>query len=93
MDTLNINVENIKCGGCASTITKKMTAMAEVSSVDVDIENGIVTLQGDHLMRDTLVARLESLGYPEVGSVAGLKSAKAKAKSVVSCAVGRLDKA
>lgn len=91
-DTLKIQVENIKCGGCASTITKKMLEMAGVSSVAVDIEKGLVTLEGESLVHLDLVDRLESLGYPETGSVAGLKAAKAKAKSVVSCAVGRLDK-
>ena len=29
-------------------------------------------------------------GYPEAGSAAGMKALKAKAKSFVSCAVGRL---
>jgi copper chaperone len=33
------------------------------------------------------------MGYPLVGSVAGLKAAASKAKSFVSCAVGRIDNA
>jgi copper chaperone len=33
------------------------------------------------------------MGYPEVGSVEGMKAAAAKAKSFVSCAIGRIDNA
>ena len=32
-------------------------------------------------------------GLPEVGSVEGMKAAAAKAKSFVSCAIGRIDNA
>ena len=35
--TYQISVENIKCGGCASTIRSKLEAMAGVEKVDVDI--------------------------------------------------------
>jgi copper chaperone len=33
---------------------------------------------------------LLSLGYPEKGSVAGMEALKAKGKSFVSCAIGRM---
>jgi len=35
---------------------------------------------------------LLDLGYPEIDSVEGFDSAKAKAKSFVSCAIGKMDK-
>ncbi len=59
----------------------------------VDIELGRVAINGDEDSRDKIADTLVRLGYPEVGSVEGLKAAAAKAKSFVSCAVGRLDNA
>ncbi len=86
----SIEVENIKCGGCANSIRKRLLEIDGVTEVAVDIEAGVVTVSAPEAVRDTLVATLEKLGYPQRGSVAGLKAAGAKAKSFVSCAVGRL---
>jgi copper chaperone len=85
-----IEVENIRCGGCANTITHSLEKLEGVSSVSVDIENGRVTVTTDIDDRDRLVAALLKNGYPEKGSAEGLQAAKAKAKSFVSCAIGKL---
>jgi copper chaperone len=84
-----LDVENIKCGGCANTINTKVMIFEGVTDVAVDIEAGKVSIQGDEEKWDNYAAGLAKLGYPETGSVQGLKSAGAKAKSFVSCAVGR----
>lgn len=86
-----ISVENIKCGGCASTIKNKVSEMDTVDSCAVDVENGIVSIEGDEQHRTAVAERLLELGYPESGTAEGLKAAKAKAKSFVSCAVGRMN--
>jgi copper chaperone len=88
-----IAVENIKCGGCASSIRKKLTDGGLARAVDVDVEKGEVRIEGDPDARDRAIAALAGMGYPETGSVEGLRSAAAKAKSFVSCAVGRIDNA
>jgi copper chaperone len=85
-----IEVENIRCGGCANTITHSLQKIDGVSSVSVDIENGRVTVTADMDDRERLVAALLKNGYPEKGSAEGLQAAKAKAKSFVSCAIGKL---
>jgi len=85
-----IEVENIRCGGCANTITHSLQKLDGVSSVSVDIENGRVTVTTDIDDRERLVAALLKNGYPEKGSAEGLQAAKAKAKSFVSCAIGKL---
>lgn len=85
-----IAVENLKCGGCANSITKALGAIAGIKSVDVDTDRGEVRLEGDESARPAVTKKLLELGYPEVGAVSGLGSAKAKAKSFVSCAVGRM---
>lgn len=86
-----IEVENIRCGGCANTISKKLRENDQITSVDVDIENQAVTLQSVGDIREAAVQTLFDLGYPERGSVEGLASLKEKARSVVSCAIGRMD--
>ena len=88
---IEIAVENIKCGGCASTIINKLSNLDGVLEVDVDIEAGTVRIDGDSLRREEYAGLLSSIGYPELGSVQGLGSAGAKARSLVSCAVGRLN--
>ena len=72
---LRLQVENVKCGGCARSIEKALLADARISRVSVDPAQGLVVAK---------------LGYPEKGSVEGLKAAAAAAKSFVSCAVGRM---
>ncbi|MDH5710914.1 MAG: heavy-metal-associated domain-containing protein [Gammaproteobacteria bacterium] len=86
-----ISVENIKCGGCAGTITKKINEIEGVNSTNVEIETGLVKIDAVEGLRDTLVSNLLKLGYPETGTAAGMAAAKAKAKSFVSCAVGRIN--
>jgi len=87
-----ISVENIKCGGCANTIKTKLEDLDTVTEASVDIENGKVSIDGDDAQRETVVAMLLKLGYPETGTTEGMAAAKAKAKSFVSCAVGRMNK-
>ena len=88
--TYQINVENIKCGGCASTIRSKLEAMDSVNKIDVDIAEGIVSVEAAEDTREAVIAKLLKLGYPESGTAEGIAAAKARAKSFVSCAVGRL---
>ena len=88
--TFEVSVENIKCGGCANSIVKGLQEIEGVASVAVDVEHGRVTIDADDCLRAQATERLLKLGYPEQGSAAGLKAAKAKAKSFVSCAVVRI---
>ncbi|MBF0256232.1 MAG: heavy-metal-associated domain-containing protein [Gammaproteobacteria bacterium] len=87
----SIAVENIKCNGCATSIRKKLAEIAGVAQVEVDVAGGQVQVEADEALRPQLVTALAQMGYPEVGSVEGLKAAASKAKSFVSCAVGRID--
>ena len=90
MMSYEIAVENIKCGGCANTITSKLSTLDYIENSQVDIENGLITINGDETHKDEVVQLLLKLGYPECGAAEGLKAVKAKAKSFVSCAVGRI---
>jgi copper chaperone len=88
-----IAVENIKCGGCANTIRSKLLEKELAQGVAVDIERGQVHVEGNAEWRDQVALALAKMGYPEVGSVEGMKAAAARAKSFVSCAIGRIDNA
>ncbi|MBT3277456.1 heavy-metal-associated domain-containing protein [Candidatus Thioglobus sp.] len=88
---MEITVDNIKCGGCAGSITKKLTATFGTDKINVNIEKGIININLDNSKKDELSKVLLDLGYPEIDSVHGFDSAKAKAKSFVSCAIGKMD--
>jgi copper chaperone len=85
-----IEVENIKCGGCANTIKSKLGRIEGAGNIEIDIERGRVTVNAPDDSREQLLATLLANGYPEKGSVEGMKAARAKAKSFVSCAIGRI---
>ena len=88
---ISIKVENIRCGGCANTITKKLMAQETVESVDIAIEDQTVIIEAkDGSARLSYIEILLALGYPEKGSVEGMKALKGKAKSVLSCAIGKV---
>ena len=63
----------------------------EVVETRGHIEGGKVNIEGDNSARDDIAMSLARMGYPVVGSVEGMKAAAAKAKSFVSCAIGRID--
>ena len=87
-----LDVENIKCGGCAHSIVSKLSSIKGVEQVEVDIEQGQVSFKSSEDCLDAVKAMLLKMGYPEKGSIEGLASAGAKAKSFVSCAIGKVTK-
>ena len=89
---MEITVDNIKCGGCAGSITKKLTEVFDTDKINVNIEQGIINIDLDDSKKNELIEVLLDLGYPETDSVHGFDSAKAKAKSFVSCAIGTVNK-
>jgi copper chaperone len=89
---LKIEAENIKCGGCARTIMNKPGKAYGVQNVGIDIETGIVTIDGGASRREQYADIPARVGYPEAGTAQqGPGYAGAIAKSLASCAVGRLN--
>jgi len=89
MMTAAIQIENLKCGGCATTIKKGLLSLNAVKEVTVDVENSIVSIISENNDFETIKEKLAKLGYPEVGDK---NTVLHKAKSFVSCAVGRIDR-
>lgn len=85
-DTLYI--DNIKCGGCASTIEKKLNNMDNITDVDINIEEGKITFESlDQNAKVEVLSALKKLGYPERGTGNTIDNAK----SYVSCMIGKID--
>ncbi|WP_291275614.1 heavy-metal-associated domain-containing protein [Flavobacterium sp.] len=83
-----VHIQNLKCGGCASTITKNLNALDDVSDVIVVVEDNSVTFDYSEVHTlDVVKKTLAELGYPEDGE---RNSLGAKAKSYVSCAIGKM---
>jgi copper chaperone len=60
----NIDAENIKCDGCASTIRDALGRISGVHEVAVEIATGRVTVQADEGLREAITAALRESGYP-----------------------------
>lgn len=83
----NLNVENIKCSGCAHSIETSLSKMQGVLQVKVDITQGSIQLDVDEV--DTLKAVIEKLhhmGYPLPGKGSGMTTAT----SYISCLIGKV---
>ena len=60
-----ISAQNIKCGGCASTIIENLNQLDTVSDCQVNVETGVVSVDADESSRKEVTQLLAKLGYPE----------------------------
>lgn len=86
--TTEIQIENLKCGGCAATIKKGLLALENINEVHIDVEKSMVTVTSENIDLAKVKTKLSKLGYPEIGDK---NTVMHKAKSFVSCAVGRIE--
>lgn len=84
----SIIVQNLKCGGCAKTITTKLSELNNISDIKVNNETSTVSFLTEN-SDDALAVKekLKTLGYPSIKDENNVIS---KAKSFVSCATGRM---
>jgi copper chaperone CopZ len=85
-----LEIQNLKCGGCANTIITKLSDLKGIQEVVVNNYDNTVTIdyENEHMLVETQEL-LAKLGYPVVGEKNAITT---KAKSLVSCAVGRMNK-
>mgnify|MGYP000054634584 FL=1 len=88
--TMQIEIENLKCGGCENSILKGLATMEAISDVTVSREQNLVSFKGEPSIREVVAKKLRSMGYPEKDALSGLDAGLANAKSFVSCAIGRV---
>ncbi|MEM0542773.1 heavy-metal-associated domain-containing protein [Flavobacterium sp. j3] len=82
---LEFEVENIKCGGCMNSIKSALLKIADVADVSIDKEIDTIFVTGN-VDKETIIAKLNELGYPEKGN----NSLTKKAMSYLNCAIGRM---
>ena len=83
-------IQNLKCGGCANTVTTRLSQLDNISEIEVNNEDSSVAfsfIEDSNL--EEAIHLLSKLGYPVDGEDNTLSK---KAKSFVSCAIGRINK-
>lgn len=82
-----IEVENIKCGGCMNSITSALMGLKNIQEVEIDKDRDTIHIRSEQAIdRLEIADKLLRMGYPEKGS----NNLMLKAKSYVSCAIGNL---
>ena len=90
MTSTTIKIQNLKCHGCANTIVTQLSKLDGVS--DVEVNNDTDEVSFNHTSEsefNSAKAKLSELGYPAEGES---NTFPTKAKSYISCAVGRVTK-
>lgn len=83
-------VFNVKCGGCASTLKSKLSEEFGEIEVNLEVIPRKITLDMRNKDIDKLAKALRELGYPLAEEeMSFMDSTTAKAKSFVSCAIGK----
>lgn len=84
-----LTIQNLKCHGCAHTITTQLSKLETITEVTIDNETNSVSFSyGNPTAYNAVVEKLSSLGYPIEGETNALHK---KTKSFVSCALGRIN--
>lgn len=85
-----LKIQNLKCGGCANTIVTQLSKLIGISNVKVNNDTDEVNFSyaSDNQLQ-SVKKKLSDLGYPMEGDANPLPK---KAKSFVSCAIGRMSK-
>lgn len=83
----SITVQNLKCGGCAASIKKRLDAQDGIFNVEIATDDALVSFTYDTL-NDLAIAEnnLIDMGYPPEGIENTFKN---KAVSMLSCATGK----
>lgn len=85
---IELNIQNLKCSGCANTIITKLSALENIDNVLVNPENSNVSFNYNNIEAlENAKNKLKVLGYPINGEKNTLPS---KAKSYISCAIGKI---
>jgi copper chaperone len=85
-------VENVKCGGCANTLMTKLKDVFGEVEVNLDVMPREITLEIEDEQVTSLREALKKLGYPMSDEKLNFIDTNAtKAKSFVSCAIGKFE--
>jgi len=92
MKKQTFKVQNVKCSGCANTLTTKLADEFGEIEVDLEVMPREITLEIEETKISDLRKALRSLGYPmEDEGLGFVQNSAAQAKSFVSCAIGKFE--
>jgi copper ion binding protein len=66
MSEIQFHVPGMSCGHCETAVKTEVGKVAGVSTVAVDLETKIVTVSGDAIEHDAIVAAIDEAGYEVV---------------------------
>ncbi len=90
--TQTFEVLNVKCGGCANTLSTKLSDEFGEVEVNLEVEPRQITLDIEESNIPALRTQLIKLGYPMSDEdLSKLEGFTTTAKSFVSCAVGKIN--
>jgi len=61
--TLTFAVTGMTCQHCVASVTRQVSDVAGVSTVSVDLERGIVVIDGNALSETAITAAIDEAGY------------------------------
>lgn len=79
MQTEQLNVTGMTCGGCTSNVTRALRAVHGVSDVNVSLSSGEANVQFDERLTtpDKLKAAVKDAGYGvDANNAAGIQKSK-----------------
>ena len=66
MSDLTFNVPGMSCGHCENAVKTEVGKVKGVANVAVDLDTKVVTVSGDGLDHDAIVAAIDEAGYEVV---------------------------
>jgi copper chaperone len=67
MSTSSFTATGMTCQHCVASVTKEVSELPHVTSVDVDLPTGKVTVDSDApLSAEDVIAAIDKAGYPAV---------------------------
>lgn len=63
MSTLTFSVPGVSCAHCQAAIIDEVSELTGVEAVEVDLETKTVTVTGDPLEDETIIAAIDEAGY------------------------------
>ena len=63
MSTVSYSVPGVSCAHCQAAITNEVGVLPGVEAVDVDLETKIVSVIGEPLDEQAIIAAIDEAGY------------------------------
>lgn len=86
----SVTIQNLKCGGCESTIAKKLNSLEGIHNISVNLDDCTISFRYETDDRlETVQKELTRLDYPLEGTKNTVGN---RTKSYLSCAISRINR-